>query len=153
MQQPNLIKDKPLARKVAKGIIYCWASIITADGLYKEDEFNSLATLAESHDIIKEHIDKPALKSTFNEALDIIKNYSIDELFNRIEFVFRDVDKTIKCHVFYTSLHLACIDREIANREILVMQKVYHALKLDIDSVFRISLLFFQNEFAKNKTT
>jgi uncharacterized tellurite resistance protein B-like protein len=151
MQQPNLIKDKQLARKVAKGIIYCWASIITADGLYKEDEFHTLEDLANSQDVVKENVDKESLKTIFGEALDIIKNYSIDELFNRIEFVFRDIDKTARCHVFFTSLHLACIDREIANREIMILQKIYHALNIDIDSVFRISLLFFQNEFSKRK--
>lgn len=151
MEQPNLLKDKKLAQKVAKGIIYCWTSIIAADGTYKEEEFRGLTLLAERNDQVKEHYDKNSIKATFNEALDIIKNYGLDELFNRVEFIFRDIDRNIKGHVFFTCLHLTCIDHDIANKEIRILQKIYHTLNLSIDAVFSISLLFFQNEFSKNK--
>ncbi len=149
MEKPNLIKDRNLGKKVAKGIIYAWASVITADGAYKEEEFNSLTVLAEKNEYVKEYFNKVTAKGTFKEAIEIVKNYSIDELFNRIEFVFREVDNNIKGHVFFTCLHLACVDHEIANREIMTLQKVYRALKIGIDQVFRISLLFFQNEFSR----
>lgn len=149
MERPNLLKDKNLAKKVAKGIIYCWTSIIAADGTYKEEEFSGLTVLAENNDYVKEHIEKNTVKKLFNEALEIIKNYGLDELSNRISFVFRDIDKNIRGHIFYTCLHLACIDRDLDNKEIMILQKVYHTLKIDVDAVFRLTLLFFQKEFAK----
>ena len=152
MEQPNLLlKDQKLAQKVAKGTVYCWTSIINADGEYKEEEFNGLITLAEKNDCVKMFYNKDSLKKTFLDVLNILKNYGLDELFNRVEFVFRETDKNIRGHVFYTCLHLACIDQSIANKEILVLQKIYHTLNLDIDSIFRLSLLFFQSEFSKKK--
>ena len=153
MEQPNLlIRDQKLAQKLAKGTVYCWTSIINADGEYKEEEFNGLTTLAEQNDYVKMfYSNKDSLKKAFLDGLNILKNYGLGELFNRVEFTFRETDKNIRGHVFYTCLHLACIDQSIANKEILVLQKIYHALNLDTDSVFRLSLLFFQNEFSKKE--
>ena len=149
MEKPNLMKDKTLSTKVAKGIIYCWTSIITADGTYKEEEFSELSQLAEKNDYVQQNLDKIAVKKHFNEAIEIIKNYNLDELCSRVEFIFRDIDKNIRGHIFFTCLHLACIDHELANKEIMILQKIYHALKIDIDSVFQLTLLFFQKEFTK----
>ncbi len=149
MEKPNLLKDKNLAKKVAKGTIYTWTAIIAADGTYKEEEFTGLSTLAENNNYVKAHIEKNAVKKLFNEALEIIKNYGLDELCSRIAFVFRDIDKNITGHIFYTCLHLACIDRDLDNKEIMILQKVYHTLKMDVDAVFRLTLLFFQKEYAK----
>lgn len=153
LEKPNLlIKDSKLAQKVAKGTIYCWTAIINADGEYKEEEFHEMTSLAEKNDYVKQFYNKDSLKKVFLEGLDILKNYGLDDLLNRVKFTFREIDKNIRGHVFYACLHLACIDRNIANKEIVVLQKIYRTLNLDIDSVFRLSLLFFQSEFAKQKT-
>ena len=152
MEQPNPItKDSKLAQKIAKGTILCWTAIINADGEYKEEEFNGLSALAEKNEYVKRFYNKESLKKTFLDGLNILKTYGFDELYSRINFIFRETDKNITGHVFYSCLHLACIDRNIANKEIVVLQKIYGALNLDTDSVFRLSLLFFQKEFAKNK--
>ena len=154
MEQPNLlIKDQKLAQKLAKGTVYSWTSIINADGEYKEEEFDGLTSLAEQNNYVKMFYNKDSLKKAFLDSLNILKNHGLEDLINRIEFIFREIDKKIRGHIFYTCLHLACIDQSIANKEILVLQKIYHALNLDIDSVFRLSLLFFQSEFAKKKTS
>ena len=153
MEQPNPItKDSKLAQKIAKGTILCWTAIINADGEYKEEEFNGLTALAEKNDYVKHfYNNKESLKKAFLDGLSILKTYGFDELYSRVNFIFRETDKNIRGHVFYSCLHLACIDRNIANKEIMVLQKIYGALNLDTDSVFRLSLLFFQNEFAKKK--
>ncbi len=153
MEKTNLLKDKKLALKVAKGTIYCWTSIIAADGSYKEEEFNGLSQLSEGKDYIQQNMDKNATKKVFNEAIEILKNYGLDELYSRIKFVFKEIDINIRSHIFYTCLHLACIDRDLANKEIMILQKIYRALQMDGDSVFRLTLLFFQSEFSKKNDT
>ena len=151
MEHTNPIKDKNLAKKISKGAIYCCTTIINADGEYKEEEFNSLINLSEKNDLIKTFYDRDSLKNAFMEGLNILKTDGIDELLRRVEFTFRDVDKNIRSHIFFSCLHIACSDRSIANKEILALQKVYRMLNLDIDSVFMLTLLFFQSELA-NKT-
>lgn len=151
MEKPNLLKDKKLALKVAKGTIFCWTAIIAADGSYKEEEFNGLSQLAEGKDYIQQNMDKNTIKKIFNEAIEILKNYGLDELCSRIKFIFREIDMNIRSHIFYTSLHLACIDRDLANKEIQILQKIYRALHIDSDAVFRLTMLFIQSEFAKNE--
>jgi len=148
MDQAPPIKDKNLARKIGKGAIYCWTAIINADGIYNEDEFNSMISLSEKNELIKAWYDRDLLKSTFMEGLNILKTHGAEELFRRVEFTFREVDKHIRSHIFYSCLHIACSDRSIANKEILVLQKIYRMLNLDIDAVFTITLLFFQSDFA-----
>ena len=66
MEQPNLLlKDQKLAQKVAKGTVYCWTSIINADGEYKEEEFNGLTSLAEKNDYVKTFFNKNSLKINY----------------------------------------------------------------------------------------
>lgn len=151
-QQNLIIKDNKLAKKIAKGTVLCWTAIINADGEYKEEEFNELTALANKNEYVKHfYNNKESLKNTFLDGLNILKTYGFDELYSRINFIFRETDKTMRDHIFYSCLHLACIDQNIANKEIMVLQKIYRALNLDIDSVFRLSLLFFQKEFAAKK--
>jgi len=132
---------------LARGILYLWSATIAADAAYSQEELNCLVDLAAGNDTIKQY-SKDSIRGVFREAVELIRTSGADAMFRRIQSLFKNVNPKTRSHVFYTCLHLVSIDRNIANREIMLLRQAYHALGISPDDAFRLAMVFLQKIIA-----